>query len=42
MCLVFDSLPKRSGQLTPAIAMGNVLIERLQKAGIQFTVVEKS
>ncbi len=42
MCLVFDSLPKRSGQLTPAVAMGNVLIERLQKAGIQFTVVEKS
>lgn len=42
MCLAFDRLPKRSGQLTPAVAMGNVLIERLQKAGIEFTVVEKN
>jgi short subunit dehydrogenase-like uncharacterized protein len=39
MCLAFDELPKRSGQLTPAAAMGDALIERLQKAGIKFAVV---
>lgn len=40
LCLAFDTLPKRSGQLTPAAAMGNALIQRLQKAGIQFKVLE--
>lgn len=39
LCLAFDSLPKRSGQLTTAAAMGDALIERLQKAGIRFAVV---
>ena len=39
LCLAFDDLPKRSGQLTPAAAMGNALIERLQKNGIKFAVV---
>lgn len=39
LCLCFDALPKRSGQLTPAVAMGNALIDRLQKQGIKFSVV---
>ena len=30
----------RSGQLTPAVAMGQALIDRLQRAGIKFRVVE--
>jgi len=42
LCLAKDRLPKRAGVLTPANAMGNKLIERLQKAGIGFNVVEKS
>jgi short subunit dehydrogenase-like uncharacterized protein len=39
LCLAFDELPERSGQLTTAVAMGDALLERLQKAGIQFSVV---
>ena len=42
LCLAFDDLPKRSGQITPAAAMGNALISRLQKGGIKFSVVEKA
>lgn len=42
LCLAKDRLPKRAGVLTPATAMGNKLIERLQKAGIGFNVVERS
>jgi short subunit dehydrogenase-like uncharacterized protein len=38
LCLAHDALPERSGQLTPAVAMGQPLIDRLQRAGIQFTV----
>jgi short subunit dehydrogenase-like uncharacterized protein len=41
MCLAFDQLPDRSGQLTTAVAMGQPLIERLQRAGIAFRVVEE-
>jgi len=40
LCLAFDDLPERSGQLTTAVAMGDALLERLQKAGIEFRVVE--
>jgi len=40
LCLAFDELPQRSGQLTPAAAMGDTLLERLQKAGIRFQVKE--
>jgi short subunit dehydrogenase-like uncharacterized protein len=40
MCLAHDELPDRSGQLTPAVAMGQPLIDRLQRAGIAFRVVE--
>lgn len=42
LCLARDRLPKRAGVITPATAMGNKLIERLQKAGIGFNVVERS
>jgi short subunit dehydrogenase-like uncharacterized protein len=41
MCLAFDALPERSGQLTPAVAMGSALTERLQRAGINFRVLEE-
>ncbi|HEV2858924.1 MAG TPA: saccharopine dehydrogenase NADP-binding domain-containing protein [Solirubrobacterales bacterium] len=40
LCLAFDELPERSGQLTTAVAMGDALRERLQKAGIRFQVTE--
>ncbi len=42
LCLAFDELPQRSGQLTPAVAMGDALLARLQKAGIEFRVLESS
>jgi short subunit dehydrogenase-like uncharacterized protein len=40
LCLAFDELPGRAGQLTPAAAMGDPLLERLQRAGIRFQVLE--
>jgi len=40
LCLAFDELPQRSGQLTTAAAMGDALLERVQKAGIRFAVNE--
>ena len=40
LCLAHDQLPERSGQLTTAVAMGQPLIDRLQRAGIGFEVVE--
>jgi short subunit dehydrogenase-like uncharacterized protein len=40
LCLVHDQLPDTSGQVTPAVAMGDALIERLTRAGISFEVVE--
>jgi short subunit dehydrogenase-like uncharacterized protein len=39
LCLAHDSLPETSGQVTPAVAMGDALIKRLQTAGIAFEVV---
>jgi short subunit dehydrogenase-like uncharacterized protein len=40
LCLALDRarLPKRSGVLTTAVAMGDVLIERLRTAGISFEI----
>ena len=38
LCLAHDELPERAGQLTPAVAMGQALIDRLVRAGIQFRV----
>jgi short subunit dehydrogenase-like uncharacterized protein len=40
LCLAFDELPERAGQLTPATAMGDALIARLRSAGIAFQVLE--
>jgi short subunit dehydrogenase-like uncharacterized protein len=40
LCLAFDELPQRSGQLTTAVAMGDALLARLQSAGIRFQVKE--
>ncbi|MGI8863151.1 MAG: saccharopine dehydrogenase family protein [Solirubrobacteraceae bacterium] len=40
LCLAHDDLPERSGQLTPAVAMGQPLIDRLSAAGIEFRTVE--
>ena len=42
LCLAFDELPERAGQLTPAVAMGDALLSRLQQAGISFKVLETS
>jgi short subunit dehydrogenase-like uncharacterized protein len=41
MCLARDDLPARAGQLTPAVAMGQALLDRLQRAGIEFRTVER-
>lgn len=41
LCLARDRLPKVAGFVTPAQAMGNALIERLQRAGIKFRVVDQ-
>ncbi|MDT0183449.1 saccharopine dehydrogenase NADP-binding domain-containing protein [Microbacterium sp. ARD31] len=36
LCLAFDDNPPTAGQVTPAQAMGDALLARLQKAGIGF------
>jgi len=38
MCLAFDELPQSAGQVTPAVAMGNALIDRLRAGGIEFRI----
>ncbi|ALV53289.1 MULTISPECIES: saccharopine dehydrogenase family protein [Actinomycetes] len=38
LSLALDDLPRTSGQVTTAAAMGDALIDRLQKAGIRFRV----
>jgi short subunit dehydrogenase-like uncharacterized protein len=40
LCLAFDDLPDMSGQITPAVAMGDALIDRLVRAGMRFSVRE--
>ncbi|HET7443873.1 MAG TPA: saccharopine dehydrogenase NADP-binding domain-containing protein [Solirubrobacterales bacterium] len=40
LCLAFGDLPECAGQATTAQAMGDVLLTRLQKAGIAFRVLE--
>ena len=40
LCLANDDLPETAGQVTTAVAMGDALLERLQAAGITFTVLE--
>ncbi|MFO7539053.1 MAG: saccharopine dehydrogenase NADP-binding domain-containing protein [Chloroflexota bacterium] len=38
LCLAQDALPARGGILTPAVAMGMTLVERLRAAGMTFKV----
>jgi short subunit dehydrogenase-like uncharacterized protein len=40
LCLAHDDLPETAGQVTTAVAMGNALIDRLQRNGITFEVAE--
>jgi len=40
LCLAFDELPPTAGQVTTATAMGDMLLTRLQNAGIVFRVLE--
>jgi short subunit dehydrogenase-like uncharacterized protein len=41
LCLAKDELPEVAGQTTPAVAMGQALIDRLTDAGIGFQVLER-
>ncbi len=38
LSLAFDELPETAGQVTPAAAMGDALVERLRTVGIRFRV----
>ena len=40
LALAFDELPATSGQVTPAVAMGDALLTRLRAAGLRFRVVD--
>jgi short subunit dehydrogenase-like uncharacterized protein len=40
LCLAFDDLPPTAGQVTTAVAMGDMLLTRLRRAGIAFRVLE--
>src|SRR3954469_10071656 len=42
MALAYDDLPKTSGQVTTAEAMGDALLSRLQRADLTFTVLGRS
>ena len=39
LCLAFDEVPDRSGQLTTAQAMGDALLERVERGGLTFEVL---
>jgi saccharopine dehydrogenase (NAD+, L-glutamate forming) len=39
LALAFDDLPETAGQVTTAVAMGDALLTRLQKAGMGFEVL---
>jgi short subunit dehydrogenase-like uncharacterized protein len=39
LCLARDPLPETSGQVTTAVAMGQALIDRLPRAGVEFRVL---
>ncbi|MFI6770400.1 saccharopine dehydrogenase family protein [Streptomyces sp. NPDC050355] len=41
LSLAFDDLPETAGQVTTAVAMGDALTTRLQKAGLTFRVVQE-
>uniref|UniRef100_A8LZ77 Saccharopine dehydrogenase (NAD(+), L-glutamate-forming) n=1 Tax=Salinispora arenicola (strain CNS-205) TaxID=391037 RepID=A8LZ77_SALAI len=38
LCLALDDLPPTAGQVTPVTAMGDALLDRLQRSGITFRV----
>ncbi len=40
LCLAHDTLPETAGQVTTAVAMGDALRARLEKAGISFRVLD--
>jgi short subunit dehydrogenase-like uncharacterized protein len=40
LCLAHDDLPGCAGQVTTAMAMGDALTERLERAGIKFSVID--
>jgi short subunit dehydrogenase-like uncharacterized protein len=40
LCLAHDDLPETSGQVTTAVAMGDALVRRLDRAGMAFRVLE--
>jgi short subunit dehydrogenase-like uncharacterized protein len=40
LCLAFDDLPSTGGQLTTVASMGDMLLTRLEQAGIRFRVLE--
>jgi short subunit dehydrogenase-like uncharacterized protein len=40
LCTAFDDLPETAGQVTTAQALGPALRERLQRAGIAFSVLD--
>ncbi|HVV90182.1 MAG TPA: saccharopine dehydrogenase NADP-binding domain-containing protein [Solirubrobacterales bacterium] len=42
LCLAFDENPERAGQLTTVASMGDMLLTRLQNAGIAFRVLEEA
>ena len=42
LCLAHDELPQTAGQVTPAVAMGPALRERLRRNGISFEAVEST
>jgi short subunit dehydrogenase-like uncharacterized protein len=42
LCLAFDDLPETAGQVTTVEAMGDALLARLRRAGLEFTVVGSS
>jgi short subunit dehydrogenase-like uncharacterized protein len=42
LCLAHDPLPPSAGQVTPAVAMGDALITRLQRAGITFRLLKET
>ncbi|MEU6074726.1 saccharopine dehydrogenase NADP-binding domain-containing protein [Micromonospora sp. NPDC047074] len=40
LCLATDELPATSGQVTPVTAMGDALLDRLERAGLTFRVLD--
>mgnify|MGYP001575624269 CR=1 FL=1 len=41
LCIAYDRVPRSAGCVTPVQAMGNALLERLQRAGLRFEVVDR-